>query len=197
MIENAKSHKLSPKSVALCALGIGAIGFAALKLPGAIDKLSDPTQRIPPEVRRLLNLTSRITEEGAVINGAWISRNAADQDFIDSACYVVNFLTRENKDRYNAPKIGAILDQQLITLEAGLIERRESFVDNDQRALESLCRHLRSLRLSRKCPEAKTARLVNMFCAPFRVVERGELTSVRQAAAARLENVSYFGLPDL
>ena len=185
------------KKAALFTLGVGVIGLSALKLPGAVERLSDPSQKIPADVERLLYLTSRITEEGEIINGAWVARERSDQNLIDSGCYVVDYLRRSNKQMFNAPKIAAVLDQQLLALEQGLVLRRDKFGVTEQGQLAVLCDSLQGLRLRRECAEKDTALSIEKFCAPFRVINLSELNAMRTKAAEQLENVSYLGLPDL
>ena len=197
MFEDSRDRSISIKKTALCVVGLGAVGLAALKLPPLIDQLTDPAQKIPSDVQRLLNLTSRITVEGETINGAWIARSADDQNWIDSSCYVVDYLMRTNKQAFKSPRVALILDQQIQSVEPGLSARLGKFDKAEYRELGQLLTNLEELRLRRRCPEAETANLIINYCAPFRITDINELSTIRANASNQLDNVSYAGLPEL
>lgn len=189
MPEQETNKHANLKKIGASTIGLMVFSFAALKLPKILDSLAHAEDTLPPDVTRLMQLTSRIDESGETINGSWIARKAEDQDWIDSAQFVHRFLTYPNKDLFTSPRSSLILAQQIENLRGAI-----KTVGNVS-AREFLVSELEKLKNNPRQANPNLANSLESACEPYRYTDPEELSSLKAETEAKIENLTYFDLP--
>jgi hypothetical protein len=163
---------------------------------------------LPTNVRHLITNTTRIDEHGTLVNGSWLARDPKDQEWIDASQYVMNRL-EESKDI--RPQMRFLLSEYCNVTSIGLEVHRDSLIDLQQPVADKTLTELKLLSLwlahhektigaipiPKRFSERALASCIEQLTAPYRLTKKNELLATRDESLTKLNQISYFSLPEL
>jgi hypothetical protein len=159
---------------------------------------------LPTDIQHLITNTTRIDEDGKLVNGAWLARNPHDQEWIDASQYVVSRLT-EGKDV--RPQIRFLLKENCLSISRGLEKYKDSMpIDQQLDAEKTLVKLQRldlwlayhtDLQIPERFSPHTLASSIEQLTRPHRLTKQDELLAVRESSSSKLDRITYFALPEL
>lgn len=163
---------------------------------------------LPTDIQHLITNTTRIDEDGKLVNGAWLARNPNDQEWIDASQYVMSRLADGKGQR---PQIRFLLQQNCFLTSRSLKAYKDSMPIHQQPIAEKTIAELKLLGLwlahykntntamliPKRFSQNSLASCIEQLTTPYRLTKQSELLAVRDESFKKLDTVTYLSLPEL